>query len=97
MPIHPSSIIADGAVIPASCTVGPFCTIGPNVILGEDCELISHVVLDGRTKIGDRVRIFSFAVRRHRAAGPEVQGRTHRLRDRCRHRHPRIRHHLARD
>ncbi len=61
MPIHPSSIIADGAVIPASSTVGPFCTIGPNVTLGEHCELISHVVLDGRTKIGDRVRIFSFA------------------------------------
>ena len=46
MPIHPSSIIADGAIIPGSCSVGPFCTIGPNVILGEDCELISHVVLD---------------------------------------------------
>lgn len=61
MPIHPSSIIAAGAIIPASSTVGPFCTIGPNVILGENCELISHVVLDGHTKIGDRVRIFSFA------------------------------------
>jgi UDP-N-acetylglucosamine acyltransferase len=61
MPIHPSSIITEGAIIPASCTVGPFCTIGPKVILGEDCELISHVVLDGHTKIGDRVRIFPFA------------------------------------
>ncbi|HZQ41625.1 MAG TPA: acyl-ACP--UDP-N-acetylglucosamine O-acyltransferase [Acidobacteriaceae bacterium] len=61
MAIHLSSIIAEGAVIPGSCTVGPFCTIGPNVVLGEDCELISHVVLDGHTKIGDRVRIFAFA------------------------------------
>ncbi|HEY4011025.1 MAG TPA: acyl-ACP--UDP-N-acetylglucosamine O-acyltransferase, partial [Acidobacteriaceae bacterium] len=61
MAIHPSSIIAEGAVIPNSCTVGPFCTVGPNVVLGEGCELISHVVLDGYTVIGENVRIFSFA------------------------------------
>jgi UDP-N-acetylglucosamine acyltransferase len=47
-------MIAAGAVVPASCTVGPFCTIGPEVELGEDCRLISHVVLDGRTRIGAR-------------------------------------------
>jgi UDP-N-acetylglucosamine acyltransferase len=34
--------------------VGPFCTIGPEVVLGENCTLISHVVLDGRTRIGAR-------------------------------------------
>jgi UDP-N-acetylglucosamine acyltransferase len=61
MPIHPSSIIAEGAIIPASCTIGPFCTIGPDVILGERCELISHVVLDGHTTVAEDVRIFSFA------------------------------------
>ena len=54
MSIHPSAVIAAGAVVPASCTVGPFCTIGPEVVLGEDCTLISHVVLDGRTRIGAR-------------------------------------------
>jgi UDP-N-acetylglucosamine acyltransferase len=52
--IHPSAVIASGAVVPASCTVGPFCTIGPEVELGADCTLISHVVLDGRTRIGAR-------------------------------------------
>ncbi len=54
MSIHPSAIIAPGAIVPASCTIGPFCTIGPEVVLGEDCTLISHVVLDGRTRIGAR-------------------------------------------
>ena len=34
--------------------MGPFCTIGPDVVLGENCVLISHVVLDGRTRIGMR-------------------------------------------
>jgi UDP-N-acetylglucosamine acyltransferase len=59
--IHPTAIVADGAVIPASCTVGPFCTVGPNVVLGEECELVSHVVLDGHTTFGNRNKIFSFA------------------------------------
>ena len=60
MPIHPSSIVADGARIPASATVGPFCTVGPNVVLGERCELVSHVVLDGHTTLADNVRIHPF-------------------------------------
>jgi UDP-N-acetylglucosamine acyltransferase len=59
--IHSSAIVAPGAVIPASCSVGPYCTIGENVVLGEDCELVSHVVLDGHTTFGRSNRIFSFA------------------------------------
>jgi len=61
MSVHPSAIVAAGAIIPPSCSVGPFCTIGANVVLGEDCELVSHVVLDGHTKLGRGNRIFSFA------------------------------------
>jgi UDP-N-acetylglucosamine acyltransferase len=59
--VHPTAIIAPGAIIPKSCTVGPYSTLGPNVVLGEDCELVSHVVLDGRLKAGARNRFFSFA------------------------------------
>lgn len=61
MSIHPSAIVEDGAVVPESCTVGPFCTIGPEVILGEECRLVSHVVLDGRTRIGSRNTICPFS------------------------------------
>ena len=60
MGIHPSAVIAEGAVVPESCTVGPFCTIGPEVTLGEECNLISHVVLDGRTRIGARNTFSAF-------------------------------------
>jgi UDP-N-acetylglucosamine acyltransferase len=60
MSIHPSAVVAPGAVVPGSCAVGPFCTIGPNVVLGEDCTLISHVVLDGHTRIGARNTFYSF-------------------------------------
>jgi UDP-N-acetylglucosamine acyltransferase len=59
--IHPTAIVAEGAQIPANCTVGPYCTIGANVVLGEDCELISHVVLDGHLTLGSKNRIYPFA------------------------------------
>ncbi len=41
--------------------VGPYCTVGPDVVLGEGCELVSHVVLDGKLQAGARNRFFSFA------------------------------------
>ena len=59
--IHPSAVVAPGAHIPASCTVGPFCTVGEHVVLGEGCELVSHAVLDGHTVLGDDCKVFSFA------------------------------------
>ncbi|MFP5205095.1 MAG: acyl-ACP--UDP-N-acetylglucosamine O-acyltransferase [Acidobacteriota bacterium] len=61
MSIHPSSVVAPGARIPDSCTVGPFCTIGPEVELGEECTLVSHVVIDGRTRIGARNTFYPFS------------------------------------
>ena len=60
MSIHPTAIVAPGALIPASCTIGPYSTIGPEVVLGEECRLISHVVLDGRTAIGARNIFYPF-------------------------------------
>lgn len=60
MSVHSTAIVAPGAVIPESSTVGPYCTIGPEVVLGENCALVSHVVLDGRTLIGDRNTIYPF-------------------------------------
>ena len=61
MSIHPTAIVAKGAVIPASCTVGPYCTVGPDVVLGERCELVSLVVLDGHTTFGKGNKVWSFA------------------------------------
>ncbi|HEY3706446.1 MAG TPA: acyl-ACP--UDP-N-acetylglucosamine O-acyltransferase [Terracidiphilus sp.] len=61
MSIHPSAIVAAGAVIAESCTVGPYCTIGSEVVLGDGCTLVSHVVVDGRTRVGARNTIYPFA------------------------------------
>ncbi len=60
MSVHATAIVAQGAVIPASCTVGPFCTVGPDVVLGEQCVLVSHVVLDGHLRAGTRNRFAPF-------------------------------------
>lgn len=35
--------------------------MGPHVVLGEQCELISHVVLDGRLTAGERNRFSPFS------------------------------------
>jgi UDP-N-acetylglucosamine acyltransferase len=61
MPIHPNANIAPGARIADGVTIGPFCTVGPNVSLAVGVELVSHVVVDGHTEIGEGVRVFPFA------------------------------------
>ena len=61
MSIHSTAIVAEGAQVPATCTIGPYCTVGPSVVLGEGCELVSHVVLDGHLTMGRNNRVFSFA------------------------------------
>ena len=59
--IHHSSVIEPGATIGDDVEIGPFCHIGPDVVLGSGCKLLSHVVLAGRTSIGDKTRVFPFA------------------------------------
>lgn len=61
MSVHPTAVVASTAVVPESCSVGPWCTVGPEVVLGEECELISHVVLDGKLTAGARNRFHPFA------------------------------------
>ncbi|HWC17924.1 MAG TPA: hypothetical protein VG498_12970, partial [Terriglobales bacterium] len=58
--VHPSAIVDPGARVPQSCTIGPFCIVGVDVEMGENCELISHVVMGGPTKIGSNNRVFPF-------------------------------------
>jgi UDP-N-acetylglucosamine acyltransferase len=59
--IHRTATVDPAAKVPASCTVGPYCVIGAGVELGEDCELISHVVMHGPTTIGSHNRFFPFS------------------------------------
>jgi len=60
MNIHPTAIIDSRARVPASCQVGPYCVIGADVELGENCRLLSHVSIEGPTKIGSHNAFFPF-------------------------------------
>ena len=60
--IHPSAVIEDGAKIGEGCKIGPFCLIGSEVELAPRVELKSHVVVTGKTSIGEDTVIFPFAV-----------------------------------
>ncbi|MGX9354045.1 acyl-ACP--UDP-N-acetylglucosamine O-acyltransferase [Roseobacteraceae bacterium S113] len=60
--IHPSAIIEQGAVIGAGCKIGPFCHLGPKTRLGAGVELMSHVVIQGDTEIGDETLVHPFTV-----------------------------------
>ncbi|MBV7541729.1 acyl-ACP--UDP-N-acetylglucosamine O-acyltransferase [Acidovorax sp. sic0104] len=59
--IHPTAIVADGARIDPSTTVGPYVVIGPQVVIGPGCTVGPHCVIEGRTTIGKDNRIFQFA------------------------------------
>jgi UDP-N-acetylglucosamine acyltransferase len=59
--IHPSAIIDPSAIIADDVKIGPFTVIGPKVEIGSGCEIMSHVVINGPTRIGNNNRIFQFA------------------------------------
>jgi UDP-N-acetylglucosamine acyltransferase len=58
--VHPTAVVDPGAKLHPSCNVGPYCVIGPDVELGERCHLISHVAMEGPTKIGADNNFFPF-------------------------------------
>ena len=58
--IHPTAIVDPKSKIHPSCEIGPYCVIGPDVEMGEGCHLVSHVTIEGPTKIGADNRFFPF-------------------------------------
>lgn len=60
--IHPSAIVESGAQLGQDVEIGPFCHIGPQVVLGDRSICRSHVVIDGKTIIGDDNQFFPFTV-----------------------------------
>jgi UDP-N-acetylglucosamine acyltransferase len=61
MPIHSTAIVDPKAKIHPSCRIGPYCVIGAGVELGKGCHLVSHVAMEGPTKIGVDNGFFPFS------------------------------------
>jgi UDP-N-acetylglucosamine acyltransferase len=59
--VHPTAIIHPNARIGDDCEIGPYCVIGEHVELGPGCRLVSHVVIDGHTRLGKGNEIYPFA------------------------------------
>ena len=59
--IHPSAIVADGAILDDSVEVGPFCYVGPHVTIGAGTRLIGHCNIDGYTTLGSGNVVHPFA------------------------------------
>ncbi len=58
--IHPTAIVAPGAAIGASVSIGPWCTVGPDAVIEDGATLVSHVAVDGLTRIGAGARLYPF-------------------------------------
>jgi len=59
--IHPTAIVHPKAELGRDVLVGPYCTVGAEVVLHDRVQLMSHVVVDGRTTIGEDTIVFPFA------------------------------------
>jgi UDP-N-acetylglucosamine acyltransferase len=77
--VHPTAVIHPKAQIGANCEIGPFCVIGEHVELGAGCRLLSHVVIDGHTKIGQDNEIYPFASLGHKTQDLKWKGGLTRL------------------
>lgn len=77
--IHPSAVISPSAKIADDVKIGPFCIVGEHVEIDSGCELISHVVVEGRSKLGKNNKIFPFASIGHCPQDLKYNGEPSRL------------------
>ena len=59
--IHPTALIAEGARLDPSVSVGPYAVIGANVTIGANTTIGAHCVIEGHTTLGQDNRVFQFA------------------------------------
>lgn len=59
--IHSTAIIDPSAIIADDVSIGPYTIIGPDVEIASGCEIASHVVIKGPSKIGKNNKILQFS------------------------------------
>jgi UDP-N-acetylglucosamine acyltransferase len=60
--IDKTAVIEDGAILGRDVKIGPFCIVGKDVKICDRVELVSHVVVIGKTEIGEDTIVYPFAV-----------------------------------
>ncbi len=72
--VHATAVVESGARLGEDVRIGPFCVVGSEVALGDGVELLSHVVVAGRTTIGARTKLFPFASIGHQPQDLKYKG-----------------------
>src|SRR5690554_4917231 len=58
--IHPTALVAPGAVIADDVEIGPYCVIGEHVSIDAGTIVGPHCVIDGHTRIGKNNHFYRF-------------------------------------
>jgi UDP-N-acetylglucosamine acyltransferase len=59
--IHATALVDRRAEIDSDVEIGPYSLVGKQVRIGKGCRVKSHVVIEGRTTLGDGNVLFQFA------------------------------------
>jgi len=59
--IHPTAMVSGAAELAEDVEVGPYSVVGPDVRLHEGVRVLSHVVIDGHTEVGEACVVHPFA------------------------------------
>jgi UDP-N-acetylglucosamine acyltransferase len=59
--IHATAIVSGHAEVAEDVSIGPYCIVGDGVVLGKGVRLISHVMIDRDTEVGEGTVIYPFA------------------------------------
>ncbi len=60
--IHPTAIVDSSVELGTDVAIGPWCTVGPGVRLEAGVHLVSHVIVQQDTSVGERTVIHPFSV-----------------------------------
>ena len=58
--IHSTAIIGKDVSLDEDVAIGPYCVIHDNVRIKKRTKLVSHVVIEGRTEVGEECTIYPF-------------------------------------
>lgn len=78
--LHPTALIEPGAELAEDVVVGPYCHVGAGVRLHRGVRLESHVIVVGRTTLGEGTRVFPFACLGHAPQDLKYEGEPSELR-----------------
>lgn len=60
--IHPTALVHGSAELGSDVEVGPYCVVGAGVAVGRGTRLLSHCVIEGPCRLGERNTVHPFAV-----------------------------------